>query len=199
MAESAAGSQTKSMPDVVVRGETIRLDDFEKVVVKFRRTVKVVKGGKRFSIGALVVIGNRRGRVAWGYGKANEVPFAVDKAVRDAAKRLIAVPVVGTTIPHRIERKVSATRVMLRAACPGTGIKAGLSVRPMLELAGVRDVLTKVHGSTNPINVVKATYECLRDLRTIKEIAKMRGVRPVAAKPGAAEAAAAAPVPAGGG
>ena len=171
--------RSRRMADVIIRGETIRLDDFDKVVVKFRRTVKVVKGGKRFSIGALVVIGDKRGRVAWGYGKAVEVPFAVDKAVRDAAKRLIKVPVVGTTVPHTIERKVSATYVMIRSACPGTGIKAGLSVRPVLELAGVRDVITKVRGSTNPINVVKATYNCLRDLRTMGQIEKMRGVRAV--------------------
>ena len=96
------GGRSRRMADVMVRGETIRLDDFDKVVVKFRRTVKVVKGGKRFGIGALVVIGDRRGRVAWGYGKANEVPFAVDKAVRDAAKRLIVVPVTGVLVSrHR--------------------------------------------------------------------------------------------------
>lgn len=153
-----------------------RAEDLEKVVVTFRRTVKVVKGGKRFAIGALVVVGDRRGRVGWGYGKAHEAPFAVDKAVRDAGRRLIRVPIVGTTLPHQIERKESATRVLVRPACPGTGIKAGLSIRPMMELAGVRDVLTKVHGSTNPINVVKAVYACLRDLRTKDQIQALRGV-----------------------
>lgn len=189
MAEAV--QRTRHTPDVVYRGETIRLDDFDKVVVKFRRTVKVVKGGKRFAIGALVVIGDRRGRVAWGYGKANEVPFAVDKGVRNAAKRLIRVPVVGTTIPHAVECKASATRVLLRPACPGTGIKAGLSVRPVLELAGVRDVITKVHGSTNALNVVKATYEALRMLRTKADIEKTRGVKCVEPKPKPATATAA--------
>lgn len=158
------------------RREQDPLDAYDKVVVKFRRTTKVVKGGKRFTISALVVIGDKRGKVGWGYGKAKEVPFAVEKGVKDAAKRLITVPVVGTTIPHAIERKSCATYVLLRPACPGTGIKAGLSARPMLELAGIRDILTKVSGSTNPINVVKATYECLHDLRTKQQIESARGI-----------------------
>lgn len=174
-----------------MRREQNPLDDYERVVVKFRRTAKVVKGGKRFTISALVVIGDKRGKVGWGYGKAKEMMFAVEKGVKDAAKRMITVPVKGTTIPHSIERKSCATRVLMRPACPGTGIKAGLSARPMLELAGIRDVLTKVFGSTNPLNVVKATYECLQDLRTKEQIERTRGIlRP---KKEEAEAAPATP------
>ena len=152
-------------------------DDMEEIVVKVRRCAKVVKGGKRFSFAALVVVGNRKGRVGWGHGKAKEVPFAVEKAIKEAKKRLIQVPLKETTLPHSVFAKFCATRVLLRPAAKGTGTIAGASARAVLELAGVRDVLTKVFGSTNPLNVVKATYEGLRLVRSKKQIEETRGVR----------------------
>ena|SRR5258705_46185 len=151
-------------------------DEFEEIVVKVKRCAKVVKGGKRFSFNALVVVGNRKGRVGWGYGKANEVPFAVEKAIQEAKKRLIDVPIIQTTIPHEIREKFSATNVLLRPACRGTGVKAGASARAVLELSGIHDVLSKVFGSTNPINVVKATYAALGKLRTVAQFEKQRGI-----------------------
>lgn len=151
-------------------------DNFEEIVVKVKRCAKVVKGGKRFSFNALVVVGDRKGKVGWGYGKANEVPFAVEKGIQEAKKRLIDVPIVRETIPHQISGKYCATEVLLRPACGGTGLKAGASARAVLELAGVHNILTKVFGSTNPINVVKATYDCLRTLRGIQTIETQRGV-----------------------
>ena len=166
-------------------------DGFEEIVVKVKRCAKVVKGGKRFSFKALVVIGNRAGRVGWGYGQANEVPFAVEKGIQEGRKNLIDVPLVHTTIPHEIREKFSASEVLLRPACQGTGVKAGAAVRAVLELAGVHNVLSKVFGSTNPINVVKATYGALRRLRTVKQFEGRRGVQMFARKAGAAPAAAA--------
>ena len=157
-------------------------DEFEEIVVKVKRCAKVVKGGKRFSFNALVVVGNRKGRVGWGYGKANEVPFAVEKAIQEGKKNLIEVPIVQTTIPHEIREKFSATKVLLRPACRGTGVKAGASARAVLELAGIHDVLSKVFGSTNPINVVKATYGALRNLRTVAQFEKQRGIAVVERK-----------------
>jgi small subunit ribosomal protein S5 len=165
-------------------------EDLEEIVVKVKRCAKVVKGGKRFSFNALVVVGDRKGRVGWGYGKANEVPFAVNKGIQEGKKSLIAVPVVRTTIPHEIRTKHGATEVILRPACEGTGIKAGAAARAVLELAGVHNVLTKVFGSTNPINVVKATFGALQSLRTIRRIEEMRGVMLRPSKPVAAEPAA---------
>ena len=151
--------------------------EFEEIVVKVKRCCKTVKGGKRFSFSALVLVGDRKGRVGWGYGKANEVPFAVNKGIQEAKKNLIKVPIVQTTIPHQAKLKYGATRVMLRPACRGTGVKAGAAARAVLELAGIEDILTKVFGSTNPINVVKATYENLKSLRTKKQIEAIRGVK----------------------
>jgi small subunit ribosomal protein S5 len=151
-------------------------EDLEEIVVKVKRCAKVVKGGKRFSFNALVVVGDRKGRVGWGYGKANEVPFAVDKGIQEGKKTLIHVPVVRTTIPHEIRQKHGATSVILRPACEGTGIKAGAAARAVLELAGIHNVLSKVFGSTNPINVVKATFQALAKLRTIRRFEEVRGV-----------------------
>ena len=158
------------------RRESRAGEDLEEIVVKVKRCAKVVKGGKRFSFNALVVVGDRRGRMGWGYGKANEVPFAVNKGIQEGKKSLIEVPVVRTTIPHEIREKHGATSVILRPACEGTGIKAGAAARAVLELAGIHNVLTKVFGSTNPINVVKATFGALRNLRTIRKIEELRGV-----------------------
>ena len=151
-------------------------DGFEEIVVKVNRCCKVVKGGKRFSFSALVAVGNRKGQIGWGYGKAKEVPFAVDKGIQEAKKNLITVPIVKGTIPHRTKQKHSATTVMLMPACAGTGVKAGSSARSVIELAGVHNVLSKVQGSTNPINVVKATIKCLENLKTIGSVEETRGV-----------------------
>jgi len=159
------------------RRESRAGDELEEIVVKVKRCAKVVKGGKRFSFNALVVVGDRKGRVGWGYGKANEVPFAVNKGIQEGKKKLIGVPIVRTTIPHQIREKHGATEVILLPACEGTGIKAGAAARAVLELAGVDNVLTKVFGSTNPINVVKATFACLERLRTIGQIEGTRGVQ----------------------
>ena len=154
----------------------------EDTVVKIYRCSKVVKGGRRFSFAALVVIGDRAGTVGVGYGKANEVPLAVEKGIKDAKKSLHKVPLVGRTIPHEIKGRYRATRVALVPASPGTGVIAGSSVRAVLEYAGVQDVLTKIFGSTSPKNVVKATLNGLLRLRS-KEIAEsLRGVQIEAVK-----------------
>jgi small subunit ribosomal protein S5 len=160
------------------RGEP-RQDGLDDRVVKIRRCAAVVKGGRRFSFNALVVVGNGRGRVAYGYGKANEVPPAVEKATKDAQGRLQRQKTVmlrGDTIPHRVVGRFGGSRVILVPAGPGTGVKAGPGVRDVLELAGVRNILTKVHGSSNPINLVKATIQGLLELRTREEVARLRGV-----------------------
>jgi small subunit ribosomal protein S5 len=153
--------------------------DVQDRVIKIRRCAAVVKGGRRFSFNALVVVGDGRGRVAHGYGKANEVPPAVEKATKDAEgrmKRQSRMSLKGDTIPHRVVGKFGASRVVLVPAGPGTGVKAGPGVRDVLVVCGVRNILTKVHGSTNPINLVKATIEGLMQLRTREEVAKLRGV-----------------------
>ena len=156
-----------------------RQDGLEERVVKIRRCAAVVKGGRRFSFNALVVVGDNRGRVAAGYGKANEVPPAVDKATKDAEgrmKRQLRVQLKGDTIPHRVVGKYGASKVILVPAGPGTGVKAGPGVRDVLEVCGVHNILTKVHGSSNPINLVKATIRGLLDLRTRDEVEQLRGV-----------------------
>ena len=156
-----------------------RQDGLEERVVKIRRCAAVVKGGRRFSFNALVVVGDKHGRVAAGYGKANEVPPAVDKATKDAQetlKRQKKVSLKGDTIPHRVIGKYCGSRVILVPAGPGTGVKAGPGVRDVLEVCGIRNILTKVHGSSNPINLVKATIHGLLLLRTREEVARLRGV-----------------------
>jgi len=160
------------------RGEK-RQDGLEDRVVKIRRCAAVVKGGRRFSFNALVVVGDSKGRVAVGYGKANEVPPAVEKATKDAQetmKRSKRVSMRGDTIPHRVIGKFGGSRVILVPAGPGTGVKAGPGVRDVLEVCGIHNILTKVHGSSNPINLVKATIAGLLQLRTREEVARLRGV-----------------------
>lgn len=149
---------------------------FEETVVKVNRCAKVVKGGRRFSFSALVVIGNRAGAVAVGFGKAKEVPSAVAKGVKAARKELKRIPRVGTTIPHPIIGRYGAARVKLIPAAPGTGIIAGASCRAVLEYAGITDVLTKSIGSANPVNLVKATMDGLLRLRSKEEVSQLRGV-----------------------
>jgi len=153
--------------------------DLEDRVIKIRRCAAVVKGGRRFSFNALVVVGDKKGRVACGYGKANEVPPAVEKATKDAEgqiKRQKKVSLKGDTIPHRVVGQYGSSRVVMVPAGPGTGVKAGPGVRDVLVVAGVRNILTKVHGSTNPTNLVKATIQGLMQLRTREEVAALRGV-----------------------
>lgn len=149
---------------------------FEDTVVKVFRCAKVVKGGRRFSFAALVVVGDRAGTVGIGYGKANEVPQAVEKAVKDAKKALFKVPLEGRTVPHQVIGRYRATRIVILPASPGTGVIAGSSSRAVLEYAGVQDVLTKVIGSTSAKNVVKATMDGLLKLRDKETIESVRGV-----------------------
>jgi small subunit ribosomal protein S5 len=158
------------MANESTRGELI-----EKVV-KIRRCAAVVKGGRRFSFTALVVVGDGQGKVGWGYGKANEVPPAVEKAVKDGSRRMVNVHLDGTTIPHEITARYGAARVVLVPAGPGTGVIAGAAVRAVCEAAGIQDILTKSFGTSNPINLVKATIEALEAARTQHEVERLRGV-----------------------
>ncbi len=149
----------------------------EERVVQINRVAKVVKGGRRFSFSAVVVVGDGAGHVGAGLGKAGEVPEAIRKGVEDAKKNIIKIPMVGTTIPHEVRVEFGASRVMLKPASQGTGVIAGGSVRAILEAAGVRDILSKIYGSTNPVNVTRATIKALRELHSAEELSARRGVR----------------------
>jgi small subunit ribosomal protein S5 len=150
--------------------------DVEDDVVAINRSAAVVKGGRRFSFSALTVVGNRNGLVGIGYGKGREVPNAIEKSVKDARKQIMRVRRDGTTIPHAVEGRYGATKVRLLPAAPGTGIIAGKAVRKVLERAGISDILTKNYGSTNALNVVKATMMALNQLRTREQTVALRGV-----------------------
>jgi small subunit ribosomal protein S5 len=166
--------QTSTQRSGEAFGEEGGLEDH---VVKIYRCAKVVKGGRRFRFGALVIVGDRRGRVGVGYGKANEVPAAVDKGIKNARKAMIDVTIKANTIPHRIQAAYGASKVVLVPASEGTGVIAGIHLRPLLELAGIRDVLTKAYGSTNPKNMIQAGVLALRNLRSSAVIEKLRGVQ----------------------
>jgi small subunit ribosomal protein S5 len=156
-------------------GEYTETRELKERVVEINRVAKVVKGGRRFSFTALVVVGDEVDRVGVGYGKAREVPLAITKAVEDAKKNMFTVPKHGSTITHAVLGRFDAARVMLRPASEGTGVIAGGGVRAVLELGGVRNVLAKSLGTTNPINMAKATVAALKDLRRPEDVAKIRG------------------------
>lgn len=140
------------------------------------RTSATVKGGRRFSFGALVVVGDKRGRVGFGYGKSNEVPQAVDKAQKYAKRAMLEIPMAGRTLPHQVEGKFGSSKVRLIPASPGTGVVAGSTVRAILEMAGITDCLTKCYGNTNKFNLVKACFNGIEQLRRREQIASARGV-----------------------
>ena len=152
-----------------------RQDELKEKVVAINRVAKVVKGGRNFRFSAVVVVGDEQGHVGVGNGKAAEVPDAIKKAIEDAKKNLVEVPIVGTTVPHEFVGRFGSANVVLKPAPEGSGVIAGGSVRPVLELAGYKDINTKVIGTNNPRNVVYATIEALKSMSTVEAVAKIRG------------------------
>ncbi len=173
-----------------------RESEFVETVVHINRVAKVVKGGKNFSFSAVVVAGDGAGQTGYGTGKAREVPPAIQKASEQAKRYMIKVPMVGGTLPHKIWGRWGATRVLLRPASPGTGVIAGGGVRAVMESAGIQDVLTKIIGSRNPFNVVRATFDALNRLMTKDQVRRLRGVEVAIGGDGPSEEAAVAAQPA---
>ena len=155
----------------------IETGKLEETIVKIKRCTNVTKGGKSLSFSALAVVGDKNGKVGYGFGKARDVPNAVGKAVKDAHKSLVSVPIKNGTIPHEVWGRYKSARVYLKPAAPGTGIKAGASARSVLESVGIRDILTKCYGTRNTTNVVKATIEGLKLLKTKQQVELLRGVK----------------------
>ena len=170
-----------------------RDSEFAETVVHINRVAKVVKGGKNFSFSAVVVAGDGAGRVGYGTGKAREVPPAIQKAAEQARREMVKVPLVGGTVPHKIWGRWGGTKVLLRPASPGTGVIAGGGVRAVMESAGIQDVLTKIVGSRNPFNVVRATFDALNSLMTNEQVRRLRGVDVAGPDQGTEPAEAAAP------
>lgn len=156
--------------------ETSTRGEYIDKVVKINRCAAVVKGGRRFSFAAMVVVGDTKGRVGWGYGKANEVPPSVEKAVKQATRSMVQVPLTDGTIPHQVLGHYGAGRVILIPAGPGTGVISGAAVRAVCEAAGIHNILTKSFGTNNPITIVKATFDAFQQLRTQQEVELLRGV-----------------------
>lgn len=146
--------------------------------MKIKRCAAVVKGGRRFSFAAMVVVGDGKGKTGWGYGKANEVPPSVQKAQKQATRSMIEIPLVKGSIPHQIWGHYGAAKVLLIPAGAGTGIIAGQAVRAVCEVTGIHDILTKSYGTNNPVTLVKATYDALSKLRTVEQVAALRGLEP---------------------
>ncbi|MFN2568477.1 MAG: 30S ribosomal protein S5 [Candidatus Dormibacteria bacterium] len=155
-----------------------RGSDLQEKIVSLNRVAKVVKGGRRFSFSALVVVGDGQGRVGVGLGKAGEARDSIQKGIENAKKGMIAIPLTGTTIPHELRFKLGAARVMLKPAVPGTGVISGGAMRAVVEAAGIHDILTKSMGSNNPINVCRATIAALASMRTLTQVAAARGKSP---------------------
>lgn len=158
------------------RGDRSERGEFVDRTIQIKRCAAVVKGGRRFSFAAMVVVGDGKGRVGWGYGKANEVPPSVEKGQKQATRSLVSVPVVNGTIPHAVKSKYGSARVMLFPAGPGTGVIAGAAIRSVCEAAGITNIITKSFGTGNQITVVKATIDALKKLRTSSDVERLRGV-----------------------
>lgn len=170
----ATGSRSKRRGNSSEKEQ--RSGEFMEKVVKIKRCAAVVKGGRRFSFAAMVVIGDGKGKVGWGYGKANEVPPSVEKAVKEGMRNMVSVPLDEATIPHIVKGRYSAAQVVLVPATPGTGVIAGAAVRAVCEAAGIHDILTKSFGSNNPVTLVKATIAALQQLRPKFDVERLRGV-----------------------
>lgn len=170
MSTGSRSKRRKNESDKGQRGE------FVEKVVKIKRCAAVVKGGRRFSFAAMVVVGDGKGKVGWGYGKANEVPPSVEKAVKEGTRSMVKVPMDESTIPHIVKGRFGAAHVILVPATPGTGVIAGAAVRAVCEAAGINDILTKSFGSNNPVPLVKATIAALQQLRPKFDVERLRGV-----------------------
>lgn len=175
-AEEKKGKKPARAPRNAKKQENTGAPDVEERVVAVNRVAKVVKGGRRFSFSALVIVGDQKGNVGFGLGKAKEVPDAIRKASQEASKKMIHIPVENGTIPHEVLGEFDAGKILFKPASEGTGVKAAGACRTILELAGIKNVLTKSLRGSNPHNVVKATFDALRQVRSVEQVAKARGV-----------------------